>query len=64
MFWRLFPLTDMDAFRMFETLNDRGLRTSQVDILKSYLFEQADKDQSVNFAQAKWSAMRGALNHA
>jgi uncharacterized protein with ParB-like and HNH nuclease domain len=27
--------TDTDAYRMFETLNDRGLRASQADILKN-----------------------------
>ena len=26
------------AFKMFETLNDRGLKTSQADLVKSYLF--------------------------
>ena len=31
------------AFKMFETLNDRGLRTSQADLVKSYLFGLADK---------------------
>lgn len=29
---------DADAYRMFETLNDRGLRTSQADLIKNYLF--------------------------
>src|SRR5204863_473284 len=29
---------DADAYRMFETLNDRGLRTSQSDLVKNYLF--------------------------
>ena len=27
---------DADAYRMFETLNDRGLRTSQSDLVKNY----------------------------
>jgi uncharacterized protein with ParB-like and HNH nuclease domain len=29
---------DADAYRMFETLNDRGLRTSQSNLVKNYLF--------------------------
>jgi len=29
------------AFKMFETLNDRGLKTSQADLVKSYLFGQS-----------------------
>lgn len=43
------------AYRMFETLNDRGLKTSQVDLVKSYLFGQADR--RITEAQAKWSSM-------
>ena len=31
---------EVGAFRMFETLNDRGLRASQADILKNYLFSR------------------------
>ena len=47
------------AYRMFETLNDRGLKTSQVDLVKSYLFGQADR--RITEAQAKWSSMRRVL---
>lgn len=43
------------AFKMFETLNDRGLRTSQADLVKSYLFGHADRQ--VGVAQSKWSNM-------
>ncbi|MEL6808379.1 MAG: DUF262 domain-containing HNH endonuclease family protein [Pseudomonadota bacterium] len=43
------------AFKMFETLNDRGLRTSQADLVKSYLFGLAD--QQIGVAQSKWSNM-------
>jgi len=31
----------MDAYKMFQTLNDRGLKASQLDILKNFLFSQA-----------------------
>ncbi|MCV6825148.1 MULTISPECIES: DUF262 domain-containing protein [Halocynthiibacter] len=43
------------AFKMFETLNDRGLRTSQADLVKSYLFGHSDGQ--VGLAQSKWSNM-------
>lgn len=43
------------AFKMFETLNDRGLRTSQADLVKSYLFGLADRQ--IGVAQSKWSIM-------
>jgi hypothetical protein len=48
-----------DAYKMFETLNDRGLRTSQADLIKNYLFGRSgDRLPEV---QDKWSYMRGTL---
>lgn len=50
---------DADAYKMFETLNDRGLRTSQADLVKNYLFGRSgERFQEV---QTRWSYMRGAL---
>lgn len=49
-----------NAFIMFETLNDRGLKTSQADIVKNYLFRQIGDEQGPE-AQQYWSAMRGAI---
>lgn len=50
---------DADAYKMFETLNDRGLRTSQADLVKNHLFSRADK--RLEEVQQRWSFMRGAL---
>jgi len=50
---------DADAYKMFETLNDRGLRTSQADLIKNYLFGRAGS--RINEVQARWSSMRGSL---
>ena len=50
---------DADAYRMFETLNDRGLRTSQSDLVKNYLFGRAG--DRLGEVQQKWALMRGAL---
>ena len=50
---------DADAYRMFETLNDRGLRTSQSDLVKNYLFGRAG--DRIAEVQQRWSLMRGAL---
>lgn len=48
-----------DAFRMFETLNDRGLPLAQSDLLKNYLLGRAgDRMEEV---QSRWAAMVGAL---
>lgn len=48
-----------NAYKMFETLNDRGLKTSQADLIKNYLYGMAGS----RFAevQARWSYMRSVL---
>src|SRR5271170_6727422 len=51
--------TDANAYKMFETLNDRGLRTSQADLIKNFLFGQSG-DRLME-AQQKWALMRGTL---
>lgn len=51
--------SDVNAYRMFETLNDRGLKTSQADLVKNYLFGQSG--ERMPEAQQKWALMRGAL---
>ncbi|HYH68682.1 MAG TPA: DUF262 domain-containing HNH endonuclease family protein [Urbifossiella sp.] len=50
---------DVNAFVMFETLNDRGVKTTQADMLKNYLLGQAEGRTPE--AQQRWSAMKGAL---
>jgi hypothetical protein len=50
---------EMNAFVMFETLNDRGLKTSQADLVKNYLFLEAG-DRLLE-AQQKWSKMISTL---
>ena len=44
---------------MFETLNDRGLRTTQADLVKNYLFGRAS--DRISEVKNKWSNMQGAL---
>jgi hypothetical protein len=46
---------EVSAFRMFETLNDRGLKVSQSDILKNYFFSRAAGRASE--AQNMWSKL-------
>jgi hypothetical protein len=48
-----------DAYKMFETLNDRGLRTSQADLIKNFLFGRSG--DRLSEVQNKWSYMRGTL---
>lgn len=49
-----------NAYKMFETLNDRGLKTTQADLVKNCLFGQAGDDRLIE-AQELWMLMRGAL---
>jgi Protein of unknown function DUF262/Protein of unknown function (DUF1524) len=51
--------TVANAYKMFETLNDRGLKTSQADLVKNYLFGQAE--ERLPEAQQKWARMRSTL---
>lgn len=44
---------EVNAYRIFETLNDRGLKASQADILKNYFFSKAGKRLSE--AQTMWN---------
>jgi hypothetical protein len=50
---------DADAYRMFETLNDRGLKSSQSDLVKNYLFGRSN--DRLPEVQQKWAFMRGSL---
>jgi hypothetical protein len=50
---------EVGAFRIFETLNDRGLRAGQADILKNYFFSKAGK--RINEAQLMWNTVAAAV---
>jgi uncharacterized protein with ParB-like and HNH nuclease domain len=51
----------LNAFILFETLNDRGVKTTQADLVKNYLFGEAEKDNRIADAQDKWSNMGSKL---
>ncbi|OAG26684.1 DUF262 domain-containing protein [Thermodesulfatator autotrophicus] len=50
---------DVNAFTVFETLNDRGLVLSQTDLIKNYLFNKAS--DRISEAQDKWTRFTGAI---
>ncbi|HRO32868.1 MAG TPA: DUF262 domain-containing HNH endonuclease family protein [Brevundimonas sp.] len=50
---------DVNAFKMFETLNDRGLKVSQSDLVKNYIFGQSAARLAE--VQQLWSYVKGAL---
>lgn len=48
-----------NAFKMFETLNARGLKVSEIDLVKNFVFGIAD--DRLPTVQAKWESMRTML---
>lgn len=48
-----------NAYKMFETLNARGMPASQVDILKNYLFDRA-KDK-IGIVHPRWISMKSTI---
>jgi hypothetical protein len=49
--------SERDAFRIFETLNDRGLRLSVPDLLLNFLMGKADSDVSRSAVREHWNEM-------
>jgi hypothetical protein len=49
-----------NAFKMFETLNARGMKASQIDILKNYLFNLGKN--RIGEIQPRWSSMLNTIN--
>ena len=50
------------AYRMFQTLNDRGLSASRADLIKSLLFEKAGKREDL--VERGWSYMHSTIESA
>jgi uncharacterized protein with ParB-like and HNH nuclease domain len=40
---------EQSAFRLFETLNDRGLELSAIDLMKNYVFSVAARDPNIDY---------------
>jgi len=51
---------DVSAFRMFETLNDRGLKASQADILKNYFLSRVSNSRLAE-AQIMWNTISNTV---
>jgi uncharacterized protein with ParB-like and HNH nuclease domain len=54
-----------DAYKLFETINNRGLRLSATDIIKNFLLGHAakiDKDEVLEEVKEKWSKIIMALD--
>lgn len=46
---------EQSAFRLFETLNERGLELSSVDLMKNHVFSIAAQDDDVNYEAVRES---------
>ena len=56
--------TDAAAYTIFETLNDRGLELSPLDLVKNYLFSHAEKHRagSLTECEERWTEMMALLS--
>lgn len=57
---------ELNAFKVFETLNARGVKLSSTDLLKNYLFSvvhgnQSGDEQEINELDARWEALVAKL---
>ena len=66
LFFTVIIVTDeLNAFKVFETLNSRGVRLSPTDLLKNYLFSVVYKESShpteIDTLERRWEGMVGRL---
>lgn len=66
LFFTVITVTDeLNAYKVFETLNARGVRLSATDLLKNYLFSLLDRDEQsdheLRSLEERWEAIVGRL---
>jgi hypothetical protein len=66
LFFTVITVTDeLNAYKVFETLNTRGVRLSATDLLKNYLFSVLDRDgqndRELRALESRWESMAGHL---
>ncbi|MCK5342932.1 MAG: DUF262 domain-containing protein, partial [Candidatus Heimdallarchaeota archaeon] len=66
LFFTVITVTDeLNAFKVFETLNSRGVRLSSTDLLKNYLFSVANSecahDTEMKTLEERWEDIVGIL---
>jgi len=66
LFFTVITVTDeLNAYKVFETLNARGVRLSATDLLKNYLFSVLDRggetDHELRNLEERWEAIVGRL---
>lgn len=68
LFFTVITVTDeLNAFKVFETLNARGVRLSSTDLLKNYLFSLISSDdtheQEIKALESRWEKIVGMLGN-
>ena len=60
---RLIVSSEAAAFTIFETLNDRGLELSPLDLVKNYLFGKAESHSKIRIRdmESRWTQMMAML---
>jgi len=66
LFFTVITVTDeLNAYKVFETLNARGVRLSATDLLKNYLFSVLDRggesDHELHNLEERWESLVGRL---
>ena len=66
LFFTVIPVTDeLNAYKVFETLNARGVRLSATDLLKNYLFALLDRagqhERELASLEERWEQIVGRL---
>lgn len=66
LFFTVITVTDeLNAYKVFETLNARGVRLSSTDLLKNYLFSvlhrESQHEREMNVLDERWEAIVGRL---
>lgn len=66
LFFTVITVTDeLNAYKVFETLNARGVRLSATDLLKNYLFSvlhrEGQHEHEMNSLESRWENMVGRL---
>ncbi|MCJ7634692.1 DUF262 domain-containing protein, partial [Candidatus Bathyarchaeota archaeon] len=58
---RLSVPNESNAYTVFETLNDRGLDLSILDLVKNYLFGKANQESKLREVETRWTQMMANL---
>jgi uncharacterized protein with ParB-like and HNH nuclease domain len=64
-FTTIYVEDDLNAFKVFETLNARGVKLSPADLLKNYLFSQVVKSSQLDLEESerRWNNISDSLRN-